>query len=57
VWSERKKLHRIIYRERAEDERSIVEFDITEEESCAATDCKECPLMSAVRRERGVMTI
>jgi hypothetical protein len=47
---ERKKLNREGKRERAEDEPSIVEFDITEEESSSATDCKEGPLVSAVRR-------
>ncbi|HUD22599.1 MAG TPA: hypothetical protein VMQ60_07120 [Acidobacteriaceae bacterium] len=35
----------------------MVEFDVTKDESCAATDCKESPLMSAVRRERDVRTI
>jgi len=51
VRSERKKLYGECKRERAEDESSLVEFDITEDEACAATDGIESPLVSAVGRE------
>lgn len=54
---EHKKLDGISKRERAEDEPSIVEFDVTEGESGSATDCKQGALVSSVRRERSVMTI
>ena len=48
--TERKKLNGEGKRERAENEPSIVEFDITENESGAATNGIEGPLVGAVGR-------
>ena len=54
---ERKKLNREGKRERPEDEPSIVEFEIAEDEAGAATDGIEGELLGAVGRKRVVVTV
>ncbi len=57
VRSEREKLDWECKGEWAEDESSVVEFDVTEDEASTTTNSVEGSLMGAVRRERIVMTI